>query len=242
MRHQRKRAVAAAVSVTALGAGGWLMGPSAATATTAAAPAAAPAAAAPAAAAPAPAAARSATSRFTSARIEPLNNSGVRGTAQVSVRLTGDKLDVKVRAGGLLLKMPHAMHIHHGATAEHECPTVRQDRNRDKRLNVVEGVPYYGPIAVSLTTKGDTSPKSGLAVDRFPTTPRGLLNYSRGGIKVTKSLAAAIKRGEAVVVIHGLDYNQNLKYDKAGAGASELNAALPAEATDPAACGVLHRH
>jgi hypothetical protein len=101
----------------------------------------------------------------------------------------------------------------------------------------------YGPIAVSLTTKGDTSPKSGLAVDRFSTTPAGSLNYYRSSIKVDKKLAAAIKRGEAVVVIHGLDYNQNGKYDFKGAGASELNAAFPAEATDPAACGVLnHKH
>ncbi len=235
MLQNRRRAVAAAVSVTALGAGAWLAAPSTATATTAT-PAAASAATA-AVAAPAP---RHPVYTTRSARIEPLNNSGVRGTAKVSVKVTGDRINVQVRAGGLLLKMPHAMHIHHGRTAEHECPTVRQDRNRDHRLNVVEGVPYYGPIAVSLTTKGDTSPKSGLAVDRFPTAPKGKIAYSRSGIKVTKALAAAIKRGEAVVVIHGLDYNQNLKYDMGGAGASELNPALPAEATDPAACGVLH--
>jgi hypothetical protein len=178
-----------------------------------------------------------------SARLDSLNNSGVRGTAKVLVKVTGDRINVQVKAGGLLRKQPHAMHIHHGATAKHECPTVRQDKNRDHRLNTVEGVPLYGPIAVSLTTKGDTSPKSALAVDRFSNTPRGSLNYYRSSIKVDKKLAAAIKRGEAVVVIHGLDYNQNGKYDFKGAGASELNAAFPAEATDPAACGVLnHKH
>jgi hypothetical protein len=178
-----------------------------------------------------------------SARLDALNNSGVRGTAKVSVKVTGDRINVQVKANGLLRMQPHAMHIHHGATAKHECPTVRQDKNRDHRLNTVEGIPLYGPIAVSLTTKGDTSPKSALAVDRFSNTPRGSLNYYRSSIKVDKKLAAAIKRGEAVVVIHGLDYNQNGKYDFKGAGASELNAAFPAEATDPAACGVLnHKH
>jgi hypothetical protein len=41
------------------------------------------------------------------------------------------------------------------------------------------------------------------------------------------------------LVIHGIDYNNNGKYDFAGAGKSELNPKLPAEATDPAICGVL---
>ena len=217
MQMQGKRGLAAALSLVGIGAVTLLTTPGTATA-------------------------HSAPSAPAVARVEPLNNSGVRGTAHASVRVSGDRIDVRVRAGGLLLRQPHAMHIHFSPNAKHQCPTVRQDRNRDHRLNVVEGVPQYGAIAVSLTTRGDTSPKSGLAVDRFLTTPRGVLNYSRGGIKVSKSVAAAIKRGEAVVVIHGLDYNQNLKYDMAGAGASELNPALPAEATDPAACGVLRAH
>ena len=36
-----------------------------------------------------------------------------------------------------------------------------------------------------------------------------------------------------------VDYNNNGKYDFAGAGPSELNPKHPAEATDPAVCGVL---
>lgn len=47
-----------------------------------------------------------------------------------------------------------------------------------------------------------------------------------------------IRRGDAVVVTHGFDYN-NGEYDKAGAGPSELDPSLPAEATDPALCGRL---
>ena len=41
------------------------------------------------------------------------------------------------------------------------------------------------------------------------------------------------------MVIHGIDYNHNGKYDFS-AGKSDLDPSLPAEATDPAACGVLH--
>jgi hypothetical protein len=178
----------------------------------------------------------------TVAHIDPLNNSGVSGTGIVSLKVRKNTIDVVVAARGLLPKAPHAMHIHWGATAKHECPTVKQDTNRDKRLNVAEGLPSYGGIRVSLTTKGDTSPKSALAVDRFDTAPQGKLVYKRYNIKVDATTAKAVRAGEAVLVIHGVDYNQNGKYDFEGAGASELNKAVPAEATDPAACGVLHRH
>ena len=36
-----------------------------------------------------------------------------------------------------------------------------------------------------------------------------------------------------------MDYNGNGMYDFDSAGASELDPSLPAEATDPAVCGVL---
>jgi hypothetical protein len=49
----------------------------------------------------------------------------------------------------------------------------------------------------------------------------------------------AIKSGKGVIVIHGVDHNGNGTYDFEGAGASELDPSLPAEATDPAVCGVL---
>jgi hypothetical protein len=48
-------------------------------------------------------------------------------------------------------------------------------------------------------------------------------------------IAAGIRNGQAVVVVHGVDDNGNRKYDMEGAGASELDPSLPAEATDPAA-------
>ena len=41
------------------------------------------------------------------------------------------------------------------------------------------------------------------------------------------------------MVIHGADYNHNKRYDFRSAGKSELDPNLPAEATDPVACGVL---
>ena len=93
---------------------------------------------------------------------------------------------------------------------------------------------------MSLTTKGDTSAGSLLAVDRFPTAPKGQVHYMRS-TRTTEAVARGIRSGNAVVVIHGVDYNDNGKYDFKSAGASELDPSLPAEATDPATCGVLHR-
>lgn len=166
----------------------------------------------------------------------PLNNSGVMGNARVT--LHGNRAEVVYNARGLLAGMPHAAHLHFAAQARHECPTVRDDTNQDHRLSTAEGLPAYGPIQLSLTTRGDTSPASGLAVSRFPVAPKGMVHYDRW-VKVSPQLAQAITKGQAVLVVHGLDYNQNGKYDFAGAGKSELDPNLPAEATDPAACGVL---
>ena len=169
--------------------------------------------------------------------LNPLNNSGVTGNAKV--RVQGKRLHVEVNARGLAKKLPHAQHIHFGAQARHECPSVADDTNGDIRLTTLEGAPAYGPVRVSLTTSGDTSAKSVLAVDRFPTANRGKINYDRH-TKTNKAVARGIRNGNAIVVIHGVDYNHNGEYDFKSAGKSDLNPDLPAEATDPATCGVLH--
>ena len=183
--------------------------------------------------------------RHLHAHLDPLNNSGAKGNADVHLR--GKRAQVDIDARGLLKGMPHAQHIHYGEEARNECPTVRDDTNRDKRLNTVEGVPAYGPIVKSLTTRGGTHPvRDALAVDRFPTAPRGAVNYDRT-IRISDGeVRKAIRQGEGVIVIHGVDYNNNGKYDFDGAGKSELDPKLPAEATDPALCGILkvakHKH
>jgi hypothetical protein len=168
--------------------------------------------------------------------LNPLNNSGITGKASVVV--DGRRLHIQVDARRLAHGLPHAQHIHFGAKALHECPTIAADKNGDFRLTTTEGQHAYGPIRVSLTKSGDTSAKSGLAVDRFPTAPRGQIDYSRT-TRTSREVARAIRRGEGVVVIHGVDYNHNGEYDFRSAGKSELDPSLPAEATDPATCGVL---
>jgi hypothetical protein len=170
-------------------------------------------------------------------RLTALNNSGVTGSAEAIV--SGRRVVVDIDAHKLLAGLPHAQHIHFGAQARHECPQAFDDMNGDHQLTTTDGAAAYGPIKISLTTTGNTGAKSGLAVDRFPTAPRGDIHYNRS-TRTSKGVARAIRRGEAVYVVHGVDYNGNGTYDFKGNGKSELDPSLPGEATDPAACTVLH--
>ncbi len=167
----------------------------------------------------------------------PVAGNGVAGSGTAMVTIDGTTLTVDMAATGLLADAPHAAHIHFGATARHECPSLSDDTDGDGHLTTTEGGPAYGEIVVSLTKTGDTSPKSALAVDRFDTAPGGSLSYQRGSIQVTDAVAANVQSGKAVVVIHGVDYNNDGKYS--GDKKSELDPSLPTEATDPALCGVL---
>jgi Cu/Zn superoxide dismutase len=174
---------------------------------------------------------------FVSANLKPVAGNGVDGSGTAMVEVQGNKITVTMAANGLLPDNPHAAHIHFGAEARHECPVLSDDKNSDGHLNTSEGGPAYGDIVVSLTKTGDTSPKSGLAIDRFSTAPGGKIAYQRGSIMVSSDVAKAIAAGESVVVIHGVDYNKDGKYS--GATKSDLDPKLPTEATDPALCGAL---
>ena len=173
-----------------------------------------------------------------STQLRPLNDSGTRGVASVAIK--GEALHVKERVRGASDGLPHAQHIHFGEEARHECPTLaRDDDNNDGLINTSEGQPAYGPIVASLTTRGDTSPGSALALARMPVAnQKGFYNYNRNGIPANDNVRDAIRDGEAVIVVHGIDANNNGRYDNAGLGVSEL-APVPQEATVPAACGVL---
>ena len=157
-----------------------------------------------------------------------LNASGVSGTGMVT--LSGDQATVVVEASGLVPGAPHAQHFHIGAQGS--CPTDAEDKDGDGFLSTTEGAPFYGEIGTSLTTEGDTSPDSGLAVDRFPTD--GTLSYERT-FTVTEDVQKAFAAGTAVLVLHGVDKDGSGTYD--GDVKSDLDPSLPMEATAPAACG-----
>ena len=168
-------------------------------------------------------------------QLDALNKSGASGTGKVMVN--GNQLHVMVNSSGLVAGAPHAQHIHFGEQARHECPTMEaDDEDGDTFISTAEGEPAYGPINVSLTTEGDVSPESALAVERFPT--GDTVTYDR-----TFDIPAGFDMAnleDAVIVQHGIDVNGNGTYDMDAIGASELDPSLPAEATHPATCGALN--
>jgi hypothetical protein len=170
------------------------------------------------------------------ADLKPLNRSGAEGHAMLE-KDGSKKIETEIHTKGLAPKLPHAQHIHGFKKAVSECPTLAAS-GRDNLITTAEGLPSYGPIQVSLTTKGDTSPKSALAVDRFPVAnSKGSVEYERT-LSVPSNVAKNL--GKKVIVQHGVDLNNNGKYDFEAAGKSELDPSLPQEATIPATCGVIN--
>lgn len=162
--------------------------------------------------------------------LTPLNGSGTSGTAWVEVE--GSQAHITLNVSGAVAASPHAQHIHIGG--EGMCPTMAADSNGDGIVSTVEGQPSYGGIKLSLTTKGDSSPESGLAVERMPVGAE--YTYERT-VPVSDSVVQGLSDGHASVVVHGIDANGDGKYS--GEAKSELNPELPLEATAPAACGEL---
>jgi hypothetical protein len=180
------------------------------------------------------------------ARLTELNDSGAKGT--VTLTMTDDGgLKVVIHSTGLVPGQPHPQHIHGSAGGHHfMCPTVDDnDTDGDGVLTNEEASGEYGTIFMALTTRGGATPQDGLDVSRMPTADKqGRLDYERtfsakavpdGLIKNLASLH---------VVQHGIDVNDNDKYDLEALGESTFAANLgvpnvPEEATDPASCGVV---
>ena len=134
----------------------------------------------------------------------------------------------------------HAQHIHGVGTM---CPTLADDANHDGLVSTPEAANDYGGIVVSLTTTGDMSPSSALAVDRFPVADaNGNYTYQRD-LVIGQDIPAAVADNLASyeIVAHGIDTNHNGSYDFSK-GPSPLDASLPFEATVPASCGPIATH
>jgi hypothetical protein len=169
-----------------------------------------------------------------------LNGSGASGVAALTLAKDGS-LTVSIEAQGLVPGQPHAQHIHGDSSLERDftCPTQDADADGDGIVNTLEGLLSYGEIHIALTTHGDATPTSGLAVDWFPVAGAdGSVSYQRvfKATELPDGTATAVRNLH--VVTHGIDLNGNGEYDLA-AGPSELDPALPQEATAPASCGII---
>jgi len=170
--------------------------------------------------------------------LTPVPFSKVKGVGDAVLRLNGDVASVSLKTSGLL-DSQHAMHIHAGTRGE--CPPGSAARNHGGHLAIAtgDGVPWYGPPVTALTTRGDITPtpqKSLLAFKRYPTV--GSIRYSRR-IDVGPVVASYIRNKNAVVVVHGIDYNGNGAYDFSALDRSDLSRSLPGEITAPGLCGAL---
>ncbi len=175
-----------------------------------------------------------------SVALDSLNNSGAKGVAMIEFNAAGD-MTVRIKATGLVPGQPHAQHLHGSSdlTKDFHCPTMAADANGDGILSTAEGVPDYGDIFISLTTKGDSTKKSALAVTRFPAADKsGRVDYERTFPKAELPAGTETAIKNLHIVQHGIDPNGNGKYDFR-IGKSELDPKLPQEATAPASCGMV---
>ena len=160
----------------------------------------------------------------------PMNH--VTGAGDIAMRLDGTTLTVTVAAHGLV-DGKHAMHIHAGARGVCPPASAAKRHNGHLAISTIDGAPFYGPPVTALTTKGDTSPKSIVSFNRFLS--GSTVRYTRK-IELTDVVAANIRKNDAVVVVHGIDYDHDGAYGNV-LDRSDLDRSLPGEITAPALCG-----
>jgi hypothetical protein len=180
------------------------------------------------------------------AKLMEVNGSGATGTATVTA-LSDGGVKVVIHTEGLVPGVFHPQHLHGSAHGGHfTCPTLKaNDTDGDGVLTNEEGTGEYGTIFFALTTSGGTTPQDGLDAKRMPVADSaGRLDYERTfpAEMVPEGLVEHLS--SLHVVQHGIDANDNGKYDLDALGESTFaknlgKAGVPEEATDPAACGVV---
>jgi hypothetical protein len=162
----------------------------------------------------------------------------VTGSGTGSVELRGDTATVTLNTTGLLNGSPHLAHIH--GLGLGTCPTASSARLHNGHLSISTGdaLRLYGSTLTSFTEWGSTSGSvpSNIDMNRYPA--NGNIRYRRT-MTVTRLVGDLIRDGDAVIVVHGIDYNYNHIYDFPALGVSDLDKTLPGEATAPALCGTL---
>jgi hypothetical protein len=166
-----------------------------------------------------------------------------RGKAYFSVR--DGRITATVSAFGLEGGMIHPQHIHTAAA----CPPASADVNHDGFVDVIEGVPFYGPILIPLDD--DLASQASGAFPRASGV-RGILDYSASASfaalladlnapdpnpadAVVKLDGAPLALETRHVVLHGVDAATPLP-----ASVASLPG-VPAFLTLPVACGDIRR-
>jgi hypothetical protein len=182
------------------------------------------------------------------AKLVEQNNSGAHGTATLTA-LDNGGLKVVIHTEGLVPNVFHPQHIHGSAHGGHfACPDLKKaDKDGDGVLQNEEATGEYGTIFFPLTTKGGATatPKDALDAKRMPVADaNGTIDYERTfpADMVPDGLLEHLSTMH--VVQHGMDANDNGKYDPEALGESEFaknlgKAGVPEEVTNPVICGVV---
>jgi hypothetical protein len=125
-------------------------------------------------------------------------------------------------------------------------PTLKKnDSDGDGVLTNEEASGEYGTVFLALTTQGGATPQDGLDVKRMPVSDsKGRVDYERTFPAKMVPDGLLEHLSSLHVVQHGVDVNNNDKYDMEALGVSTFAESLgvpniPEEATDPASCGVV---
>jgi len=153
-------------------------------------------------------------------------------SGNATITLQGDVVTVRIEMNGVTAADIHPQHIHAGP----RCPGPSADVNGDSFLDVIEGLPDYGPILVNLDSDLSSNPAG-----TFPMAGGSGVNeassyaYSATGSRthIQDEIQTALKLGTRHVVIHGIDLSSGLPDSVATLGT------LPSELTLPVACGEL---
>jgi hypothetical protein len=168
---------------------------------------------------------------------------GATGTARIEIN--GDQVTVQVDGQNVAPSAVHVQHVHAGTS----CPDQSADTNNDGFVDVIEGVPAYGPILVPLD--GDLNSQSA-GGEGFPmANEQGTFSYSQTASLETMlaDLRAEDPNPEDPIVKLGPNEDLNLggrhivihgvSADTALPDTVATIADIPAAATLPIACGEL---
>lgn len=153
-------------------------------------------------------------------------------SGNATITLQGDVVTVQIEMDGVTAGDLHPQHIHAGP----RCPSASADVNHDSFLDVIEGLPDYGPILVNLDSDLSSNPAG-----MFPRAGGSGVNnpssyeYSATGSRshIQDEIQLALKLGTRHVVVHGIDLSSALPDTVKTLGD------LPSELTLPVACGEL---
>ena len=135
------------------------------------------------------------------ANLSPVNNSGVNGTA--SLTLDGNSLTVLINATGLEVGQIHPQHIH-GFVNGNASSTNFTDFNSNGLIDEFESELATGPAILPLTNSADFMANP---LTDFPTTSDGSLSFSQTYTLTNDMLAALNPINRRAIVLKGITEN-----------------------------------